>query len=75
MYKQVAMGPSGDIIESDNDDYYFNGSNESSYFDEWNSQSVPLLAAEQIVHQPVLPPVLPSNTIIHTVNVKRKRKN
>ena len=75
MYKQVAMGPSGDIIESDNDDYYFNGSNESSYFDEWNSQSVPLLAAEQIVHQPVLPPVIPSNTIIHTVNVKRKKKN
>ena len=71
LYKQVAMGPSGDIIESDNDDYYFNnGSNESSYFDEWNSQSIPLLV-EPIVHQPVIP----SNTIIHTVNVKRKKRN
>ena len=65
------MGPSGDIIESDNDDYYFNnGSNESSYFDEWNSQSIPPLV-EPIVHQPVIP----SNTIIHTVNVKRKKRN
>ena len=71
LYKQVAMGPSGDIIESDNDDYYFNnGSNESSYFDEWNSQSIPPLV-EPIVHQPVIP----SNTIIHTVNVKRKKRN